>query len=84
MLVTSMFSVSHNVFYPPKHKLPYSRQTEIVVCKCSQFVQFGQGQNFVVWKRVNELLRCIKPFFSTIVIETSVTFKGNCSLQIDG
>ena len=42
MLVTSIFSFPHNVFYHIKEKLHHLSHNEIVV-------EFVQGQNFVVW-----------------------------------
>ena len=37
MLVTNIFSFSHNVLYPIKKKIVFVRNIEIVVCKCRQF-----------------------------------------------
>ena len=49
MLVNSIFSFFHNVFYPFQNKFLTLSHIYFVVCKC---FQFGQGQNFVVWWRV--------------------------------
>ena len=46
MLVTSIFSFFHNVFYPFTDRNYHFSNNKFVVCKC---FQFGQGQNFVVW-----------------------------------
>ena len=46
MLVTSIFSFSHNVFYPSRNKFWFFIQIYFVVYKC---FQLGQDQNFVVW-----------------------------------
>ena len=45
MLVTSIFSFSHNVFNPIKVQNHHFKHLNFVVCKC---FQFGQGQIFVV------------------------------------
>ena len=45
MLVTSIFSFFHNVFYPLKERNHHFSDIKFVVCNC---FQFGQGQNFVV------------------------------------
>ena len=49
MLVTSIFSFSHNVFYPITYKFRHFSHIWIVVCKC---FEFGLVYHFVVWKRV--------------------------------
>ena len=51
MLVTSIFSFSHNVFYIIKDRNYHRHLCYIyfVVCKC---FEFGQGQIFVVWEWV--------------------------------
>ena len=49
MLVTSIFSVSHNVFYSICDKVQFLRYIYFVICKC---FQFGAVQNFVVYLRV--------------------------------
>ena len=41
---------NHNVFYHIKNINHNFSNIRFVVCKC---FQFGQGQNFVVWQRVN-------------------------------
>ena len=46
MLVSSIFSFSHNVFYPIKDRNHQYSNGEFVVCK---YFHFGQGQKFVVW-----------------------------------
>ena len=46
MLVTSIFSFSHIVFYSIKDRNDHLCYIYFVVCKC---FQFGQGQNFVNW-----------------------------------
>ena len=45
MLVTSMFSFSHNVFFPIKDRNHHFSNNEFVVCKC---FQFGPDQDFVL------------------------------------
>ena len=50
MLVTSIFSFSHNLFYPTKDRNRHFSNTAFVVCKC---FQFGQSQNFVVFKSIS-------------------------------
>ena len=37
MLVTSIFSFSHNVFYPTQNKFQFFSHIYFVVCKCFQF-----------------------------------------------
>ena len=60
MLVTSIFTYSHNVFfYPNKHKLHHWNQVDFAVCKCFGFVQI---KNFVLWYWVNTLLSTLSPF----------------------
>ena len=49
MLVTSIFSFSHIVFYPSQIKFPFFGHIYFVVCKC---FEFGLVKNFVVWERV--------------------------------
>ena len=49
MLVTSIFSFSHNVFYTIKQRNFNLWYIQIVVCRHSKF---GLVQNFVVWERV--------------------------------
>ena len=39
MLVTSIFSFTHNVFYPVKYRFCRLSRHEIVICKCFQFGQ---------------------------------------------
>ena len=46
MLVTSIFFISHNVFYPSQNELQFFSNIYFVVCKC---FQIGMVQNFVVW-----------------------------------
>ena len=46
MLVTSIFSFSHNVFYHSQNKFQFLRYFHVVVCKC---FQFGQVPYFVIW-----------------------------------
>ena len=46
MLVTSIFSFSHNVFYSVKERNSYFSNLYFVVCKC---FQFGYIQTFVFW-----------------------------------
>ena len=52
MLVTSIFSFFHNVFYSIKDRNHYHSNITLnfVVCKC---FQFGKCPNFVVWERVS-------------------------------
>ena len=49
MLVTSIFSFSHNVFYHFQNKFQFLDSIYFVVCIC---FEFGPVQNFVVWERV--------------------------------
>ena len=46
MLVTSISSFSHNVFYPIKDRNHHLSFIYFVVCNC---FQFGHVQNFVIW-----------------------------------
>ena len=46
MLVTSIFSFSHNVFYPPIGSFPFLIYFYFVVCKC---FEFGPVQKIVVF-----------------------------------
>ena len=46
MLATSIFSFSHNIFYPSQDKFPFLSHIYFVICKS---FQFGQGQNSVIW-----------------------------------
>ena len=43
-MVTSIFYLPKNVFYPFKEKFDHLSQNEIVICK---FLQFEHGYNFV-------------------------------------
>ena len=54
MLVTSIFSFFHNVFYSIKHRNYPLYYIYFTVCKC---IQFGQGQIFVVWELVKKPLK---------------------------
>ena len=57
MLVTSIFSFSHNDFYPSKKECLFLKYIYFVVCKC---VEFLTVLKLVVWYRVK------KPFFSRL------------------
>ena len=46
MLVSSIFSFSHNVFYPSQTKFELFIHIFFVVCEC---FQFGPVKDFVVW-----------------------------------
>ena len=46
MLIASIFSFSHGVFYSTKEKNCHIRKIYFVVCKC---FQFGHIQFFFVW-----------------------------------
>ena len=60
MLVTSIFSFSHNVFYSIKDRNYHLCYIHFVVCRC---YQFGQGQIFVIWEWVKcEILSCDNKF----------------------
>ena len=48
MLVTSIFSFSHNIFFFIKDKFRVLDNTEFVVCEC---FQFEQGKTRVVWEK---------------------------------
>ena len=37
MLVTSIFSFSHNIFFSSQHKFQFFSQDYVVVCKCFEF-----------------------------------------------
>ena len=50
MLVTSIFSFCHNVFYQSQRELLFLSSIYFVVCKC---FQFGPVKKFVIWNRVN-------------------------------
>ena len=50
MLVTSIFSFSHNVFLFSSHEFQFLSHYDFVVCKC---FEFGQGQNFAFGKELN-------------------------------
>ena len=52
MLVNSIFSFSHNVFYSIKDRNYHSCYIYFGICKC---FQFEQGQIFVIWEWVNPL-----------------------------
>ena len=52
MLVTSIFSFFHNVFYALQDRNYHLCYIYFVVCKC---FEFGQSQIFVVWEWVNSL-----------------------------
>ena len=56
MLVTSIFSFSHNDFNPVKDKKYHLSYFYFVVCKC---FQFRQVYIFVVWKSVDSTKRQI-------------------------
>ena len=49
MLVTSIFSFSHNVFYSITNRKDHLFYIYFVVCQC---LQFGQGKSFVIWEWV--------------------------------
>ena len=49
MLVTSIFSFSHSVFYSIRKINHHFSNIQLVVCKC---FQFGHVRNSVVWERV--------------------------------
>ena len=46
MLVTSIFSFSHNVFYPIKDRNHHLSYIYFIVCKC---FEFDDVHNFVIW-----------------------------------
>ena len=69
MLVTSIFSFSHNVFYPPINSFRFFTYIYFIVCKC---FEFGRVQNFVVWYRVKRLIS-----FSCIISECTCV-EGIC------
>ena len=50
MVVTSISSFSHNLFYPIKATNLHFSNIEIVVCNC---FEFGQVQKIVSLERVN-------------------------------
>ena len=49
MLLISIFSFSHNVFYRITDRNYHFRNNKYVICKYFQFVQIN---NFVIWSRV--------------------------------
>ena len=53
MLVTSIFSFSHNVFYHSQTKFKFFSHLYLVVCKCSQF---GSVQNLSFGKKLKHNL----------------------------
>ena len=53
MLVTSIFSFLHNIFYPSWTKYEILSYNYIVICK---YFQFRPVQNFVIWYRVDDKL----------------------------
>ena len=57
MLITSIFSFSHNVFYPSQTKCEFFIHIYCVVCKC---FQFGPVKDCVVWKRVKSVEAKVK------------------------
>ena len=67
MLVTSIFSFSHNVFYPIKDRNYHSCYIYSVVCKC---FQFGRGKIFVVWDWV--LIHLITACFKQYLLALSL------------
>ena len=58
MLVTSIFSFSHSVFYSIRKINHHFSNIQLVVCKC---FQFGHVRNSVVWERVKTDGRHCKP-----------------------
>ena len=61
MLVSSILSFSHNVFYPIKEKLHYWSHSEIVFSKYGiSNLDILKGLNFVTWSKVNPFPN--KPF----------------------
>ena len=52
MLVTSIFSFAHIVFYSFQHKFQFLNHYLFIICKC---FEFGQGQNFVVCRLIKSL-----------------------------
>ena len=57
MLVTSIFSISHNVFYPSLSNFQFLSHIYFVICKC---FQFGHVQNFVVGEELQALGNKVK------------------------
>ena len=51
MLVTSIFSFSHNVFHTFNERNQHFSNIRFVVCK---YFRFGLGQNFVVWLTLSQ------------------------------
>ena len=49
LVVSSIFSFSHTVFYSSQHNFQFLSHYYFVVCKC---FEFGHGQNFVVWQEL--------------------------------
>ena len=54
MLVTSIFSFSHNVFYPSKNKVQFNFSVTCILSSANAF-NFGPVQRFVVCWRVGKL-----------------------------
>ena len=74
MLMTSIFSFSHNVFCPIKDRNHHFSNIEFIVSKC---FQFGLGQNSIVWERVNSLPN------DTILGSIMFEFKANADDKFD-
>ena len=82
MLVTSIFSFSHNLFCTVKGRNYHFSNIIFIVCIC---VQFGQGQNFVVWWRLKPLLVSEMQVYTQICywkatasVHTDLLLKSNC------
>ena len=77
MLVTSIFSFSHSVFYSIKEINHHFSNIQFVVCKC---FHFGHIQNSVLWERVNTFQNTCNPLFLcvcyTSLLEINTVEKG--------
>ena len=80
MLVTSIFSFFHNVFYLYKNKSEHFSNVYFVIFKC---FEFGRVQNFAIGKRVKELTRILLLRRQLLTLsKTSPCFSRVCSTSL--
>ena len=80
MLVTSIFSFSHSVFYSVRERNRHFSNVQFVVCKC---FQYGHVQNFLVWQGLKDhkfLTVLMKKAFENIVGKREMLVIGIFSL----
>ena len=65
MMVTSILSFSHNVFYPIQDKFNHLSHIQIVVCNSYCF-HFGLMHYFDVWLRIKEWLKHLAHFLELL------------------